>query len=57
MTMAKAVICTVPTGIDVRVGWDEEMATQEEKELAIEIGCVINEYLKLKEKAQGKEKR
>lgn len=55
MTMAKAVIRTIPTGIEVRVGWDEEMATQEEKDLAIEIGSVINEYMKLKAKAQRKE--
>lgn len=34
MTIAKAIIKSEPSGIDVRVGYDEKDATDEEKEAA-----------------------
>ena len=48
MTCTKAIIKSDPSGIDVRVGFDEDNATDEEKALAIELCFVLSEYIKLK---------
>ena len=52
--MTKAIIVSYADGVDVRVGWDEQGANEEEKALAIELSFVLDEYLRLKKKGGAK---